>query len=75
MRKKTTINTSPMMVPRAMPATVPEDRPGKAVVGGRTVVGGRDILRDRAVGREIGSLPAYQYKLPTNLHEDCNTNH
>ena len=35
-----TINTSPMMVPTAIPAMAPEDKSGRVVVTGGVAVGG-----------------------------------
>ena len=35
-----TINTNPMMVPTAIPAMAPGDKPGRAVVTGGVTVGG-----------------------------------
>ena len=42
-RSTQTINTSPMMVPTAIPAMAPEDKPGRAVVTGVVAVGEEGI--------------------------------
>ena len=39
-RRKPTINTSPMIVPTAIPAMAPGDKPGRAMVAGGVAVGG-----------------------------------
>ena len=39
-RRMQIINTSPMMVPIAIPAMAPEDKPGRAMVTGGVAVGG-----------------------------------
>ena len=49
-----TINTSPMMVPTAIPAMAPGDKPGRVVVTGGV-----------AVGREV----RFQYTLPLGIPE------
>ena len=55
MKKRATINTSPMMVPTAIPAMAPGDTPGWAL--------GREM--------GISDYTIYPAKFLTNMHEYC----
>ena len=71
-RRKPTINTSPMIVPTAIPAVAPGDKLGRVVVTGgkrvtvgaispgdklgRTVLGGRAVTRERNTSIRVSEI-------------------